>query len=261
VRERGGGWLARAADAIANLDTRTLQAAKLLAGTSDALKPGRLATRAETSRERSEERRKRFREAYEHIRRFQRDPQWAAEQVSRVVAPLAKEQPEVASKMALQYQRDMAYLASKLPVGTSAGAASFQPLKEPTFFSRAEQQQLVRVAEALADPAAAIESIAEGDIDLDVLEALKVRRPREFEALREKVIFECASNDETMGFNRKNFLGQIFDFPGDPATMLEIQESVSPPPQEQQAAPSGGAKLDAEKLTGSMALPSQSAGV
>lgn len=264
IRERGGGWLARAADAIANLDTRTAQAAKVLAGTEKSLGPTRLATRAAVQKERSDERRKRFRESYDYIRRFQRDPEFASQQIERVIGPLSKEQPEVASKIATRYQQDMAYLASKLPAGSSAGTQSFQPMKESTFFSRDEQRSLVKVAGALSDPAAAIESIADGDIDLDVIEALKVRRPREYEGLRQNVMLECASSKKEMTFARRNFLGQIFDFVGDPsldpATMLAIQESVSPPPAEQ-SAPSGGGNLDGEKLTGSMALPSQSAGV
>jgi hypothetical protein len=265
VRERGGGWLARAADAIANLDVRTTQAAKVLAGSEKSLGLGRAATRAATLKEKSDERRKRFRESYEYVRRFQRDPTFAAAQIERIIAPLAREQPEVASKLAERYQRDMAFLASKLPTGSSSGAQSFQPLKEQSFFSREDQQSFLAVAKTLADPVAAIESIAEGNVDLDVIETLKIQRPLEFAALRERVMLECASSDEEMTFKRKNFLSQVFDFVGDPsldpATMLAIQESVSPPPEQQQGAPSGGTNVDGEKLTSPMALPSQSAGV
>lgn len=258
LRERGSGWIAKAADAIARSESRLTVAAKQLAGATR-----RAAIRAGNAREQAKERSEKFDGVMRHLERYQRDPEYASATLERIVSPVAREQPEVASKIAENYAADMAFLASKAPRATSAGARSFQPLKEEKFYTRDEKAQITKLAEALADPTAAIENIAEGGIDLDVIEALRVRRPREFAGLREKVMLECAELKDKLPFARRNFLSLVFDFEGDPslepATMAAIQASNPPPAQGQP--PAAGAQLNAEKLTGEQLLPSQKAGV
>jgi len=164
--------------------------------------------------------------------------------------------------MAERYQADMAYLASKAPKGFSAGAKSFQPLKETRSYSRDEQIKLTKIATALANPAQAVEDIAEGRIDLDVIEALRVRRPIVFEGLRDKVMAECAAAKDKLPFARRNYLSMVFNFTGDPSldpsTMAEIQASAPPPPET--PAPKGGS-LNAAAQAEAMQLPSQKAGI
>lgn len=260
LRERGAGWIAKAADSIAKSEARMNAAAKKLAGGASI---ARTATRALGARENNEERSKRFDDVMRHVDQFQRDPEYAQAQVERIVAPIVREQPEVASKMAMQYQGDIAYLASKAPRGTSAGTKGFQPLKSQRHFSRVEKDTFARIAEALADPTTAIDDIAEGRIDPDVIEALRERRPLVYEDLRFKVMQECASLEDQMPFYRRNFLSAVFDFEGDPslegARLAALQAPAAP--SEQQPAPQPGAKLNPEALTDDSALPSQKAGI
>jgi len=255
VRERGAGWLAKAADKIARNEDVLASAAKRLAGGPSL---ARVAARGLGDRERNKE----FADVQKHVEQFQRDPEYAADQISRVIAPVGKEQPEVATKMAERYQADMAYLASKAPKGFSAGAKSFQPLKETRSYSRDEQIKLTKIATALANPAQAVEDIAEGRIDLDVIEALRVRRPIVFEGLRDKVMAECAAAKDKLPFARRNYLSMVFNFTGDPSldpsTMAEIQASAPPPPET--PAPKGGS-LNAAAQAEAMQLPSQKAGI
>jgi hypothetical protein len=129
----------------------------------------------------------------------------------------------------------MAYLASKAPKPLTNGAKSWTPLKEKKTFTKDEQREFLEVVEALADPASVAEDLAHGELNLDAIEALKIRRPREYADLREKVMIACDSREEELPFKRVNYLSLAFDFAGDeshePATIAAIQASgpASPP--------------------------------
>lgn len=253
IRERGAGWIARAADAIADSESRLNVAAKRLAGAAPRT-AGRVAAIAHDKDADS---------VISHIQRFRREPEYAEAQTVKAIAPVVKENPEVAGKIASRYAADMAYLATKLTPGTSSGNKALQPLKAKQSYPRATKTKIAKLASVLADPTAAIEDLANGKIDLDVIEALKVRRPIVFADLREKVMSECAQEKGDIPFQRRNFLSLAFDFTGDPSldpkTMSEIQASGgAPPPESKQPAPKG---MNPDKYTEAVALPSQKAGI
>jgi hypothetical protein len=265
IRERGAGWLAKAADSIAHFDARTTRAARVLAGLEHALTPSRLVTRGAIKRKQSKDRQERFKDALDHVQKFTRDPAYAAAETEKVIAPLAREQPEVASKMAARYQGDMAYLAAKAPKPSGPGAKSWQPLKSPTFYGRADKESFVKIVEALADPAAAMEDIADGELDLDVIEALKERRPQAFADLRQKVMTYAAELEDEMPYTRRVFLSMAFDYEGDPSlspdTIAAIQASTVEGATGEASKPGPNAHLDTQSITEAMSLPAQQAGV
>jgi hypothetical protein len=264
IRERGAGWLAKAADSIAHFDARTTRAARVLAGLEPAATPSRLVTRGAIQRKRSKDRQERFKGALEHVQKFTRDPAYSAAETEKVIAPLAREQPEVASKMAARYQGDMAYLAAKAPKPSGSGASSWQPLKTASFYNRTDKEGFVKLVEALAEPASAIEDLADGDLDLDVIEALKERRPQEFAELRTKVMTAAAELEGEMPYKRSVFLSLAFDYEGDPSLSSErlaaIQASTVEAATGASSKPGPNAHLDTEAMAEAMSLPAQQAG-
>lgn len=255
IRERGSGVIAKMADRIAKSEIRNTQAARVLAGLE---KPSRLAVRAETQRRNAEQRSERFKSSLEHVQRFNQDPEYADAHLRAAFGEIASEQPEVAQRMMMGLGADMAYLASVAPQGMSNGAKSFTPLKEKPSYTKDQQKRFLSVVQALSDPGSVAEDLAEGDIDLDAITALKVRRPREYADLREKVMLACAEREDELPYKRVNFLSLAFDFAGDeshePGTIAAIQASV---PQPQHPGPNSTAiPPDAGE---SLTLPNQAA--
>jgi hypothetical protein len=229
IRERGAGILAKMADRISKNELRTTQAARVLAG----LQPAKTITRAETRRRDSKRRTAEFTSALDHVRRFNADPEYVDAHLRHTFAEIATEQPEVAQQMMASMQADMAYLASKMPQPLTNGAKSWTPLKEKPTFTKEQQKDFLSIVETLADPSSVAEDLAHGEIDLEAITALKVRRPQEFAELRQKVMVACSEREEELPFKRVNFLSLAFDFAGDeshePATIAAIQASVTPP--------------------------------
>jgi hypothetical protein len=229
IRERGSGIIAKMADRIAKSELRNTTAARVLAGLE---KPSRLATRAETLRKNNERRKERFTSALDHVQRFTQDAEYADAQMRDAFGEIAAEQPEVAQKMMMGLSGDMAYLASIAPQGLSNGAKSFTPLKEKPSYTKDQQRRFLSAVQALSDPGSVAEDLAEGDIDLDAITALQVRRPREYADLREKVMLACAEREDELPYKRVNFLSLAFNFAGDeshePGTIAAIQASVPP---------------------------------
>ncbi len=229
IRERGAGILAKMADRIAKNELRTTQAARVLAG----LQPAKTITRAETRRRDSKRRTAEFTSALDHVQRFNADPEYVDAHLRHTFAEIATEQPEVAQQMMASMQADMAYLASKAPKPLTNGAKSWTPLKEKPTFTKEQQKDFLSIVETLADPSSVAEDLAHGEIDLEAITALKVRRPAEFAELRQKVMVACSEREEELPFKRVNFLSLAFDFAGDeshePATIAAIQASVTPP--------------------------------
>ncbi len=230
IRERGSGVIAKLADRIAKNEARNSHAARVLAGLE---KPSRLAVRAETQRRNAEQRSERFKASLEHVRRFTNDAQYADAHMRQNFGEIASEQPEVAQRMMMGLGADMAYLASVAPKGMSNGAKSFTPLKEKPSYTKEQQKRFLSVVQALSDPASVADDLAEGDIDLDAITALKVRRPREYADLREKVMLACAEREDELPYKRVNFLSLAFSFAGDeshePGVIAAIQASVPQP--------------------------------
>jgi len=262
-RERGAGMVARMADAISKFDARTGLAAKVMVGAVPAAK--KLPITIATRKRREDERAKNFTRVNEHVQRFASDPMYAQAETQKVIKPWTTEQPGLASKIAQRYQADMAYLAEKAPKPYSAGTKSFQPLKTPKLFSRVDKQKFLRIASALSDPADAIDDIAQGDIDLDVIEALKERRPEAYADLRTDVMTEAAKLKDEMPFARRNFLSIAFDYQGDPSldpqTLASIQSStmqnIESPDDQGGSGPPKRINVDGEALQDAMTLPSE----
>lgn len=232
MRERGAGVLAKFADRISKMELRTTKAARMIAGLE---KPSRLATRAATQADQAESRSERFQAAYQHVRQFTTDPEYASGHLHEMFAEVSTEQPEVAHKMMMGLSGDMAFLASKLPKPLTNGAKSFTPLKEKQTFTKVEQKRFLTLVDALSDPPSVAESLADGKMDLDAIEALKTRRPREYADLRIKVMTACAEREDSLPYARVNMLSLAFEFAGDvshePATLAAIQASAVAPPQ------------------------------
>lgn len=249
IRERGAGTIAKLADAITKLETRTNLAAKAIAGMGQVQKlPARFAAREAVADE--------YESVQASLEQFTSDPDKAITALSEQLHDIGREQPELATAMGVRIVGDMQYLAAELPPPVTRAAHSFTPHAEKRLVPAVQKPSLVRKAKALADPETVIRNLEAGKVDWDGIQALKQRRPELFQDLRMKVMEHTARRQEALGYHKRVMLSLTFDFTGDeslePATFAAIQESAAPPsaPPPRPPPPSGGdGELAASTLT------------
>src|SRR5690606_6114380 len=104
---------------------------------------------------------------------------------------------------------------AQLPRPLTRQSASLTPLREAIRVPKVDMQRFMAKADALADPASVLEDVARGKIDRDAVEALKERRPKIFEAMRQQVIIYTAQRSDALPYKQRILLGLAFDFPSD----------------------------------------------
>jgi hypothetical protein len=144
----------------------------------------------------------------------QSNPRGSVDHFSEVIAPIARSQPEVATAMSRILTEDQEWLESQMPQPLGA-TDSMSPLAAKPVVTHREQKRLVAYANALAKPMDVFESIGDGHVDWDGIEALKARRPELWEAMRGKVILETSQRTTPLPLRKRQLLGLVFDFDGD----------------------------------------------
>jgi hypothetical protein len=262
ARERGHELLARAADRIARTGQTMDDAAKALA-TGKRLSPRHAAAPvAATLTERYEQ-------ARDNVQAAQ-SPQTMLARMTEAARGL-EDQPGLVTAIHAGMQADTAYLASQLPQSAGADPTStLTPMATKPRISAVDMAKFVAKVEALENPAKVLEDIANGKLDQSAIEALKVRRPKLYAEMRQKIMVETAQSGDELPYEQRIRLGLAFDFRSDPsllpANMVAIQESFTPPtgPEQQPAGegsrPGPSRKLDGSKEAGkAMTLPSERA--
>lgn len=259
IRDRGAGMIAKFAERIGRAEVTAENAAQLIAtGKGAAIKAAAAgATESFASR---------YQNLVQQVNMFQSDPQAATEYLAEATGEVAARHPELAEAITTRMISDAQYLATQMPPTFSRAAESMTPFAETTTVSSFEQRRIVRIAEALNAPGDVFNDIASGSVDLDQIEAVKTQRPEMFADMRMRVAQYVAERDESLPFQQRNFVGQIFEFPADwsliPQNFATLQADQPPPPPEQMPNQPGGAapaKLDPDVFSGSMQTPSQMA--
>lgn len=169
-----------------------------------------------------------------HLEQVQRNPAHLEERAARIVAPLARSQPEVAMSMARILADDQAWLASQIPqpVNSEAAAASVTPmgLRNAPKVPPSQKRKLVAYAKALSNPMSVFEGMASGRVDWAGIEALKARRPSMWEEMRERVIYAANEAGGDLPYRKRVMLGLAFDFSSDwsMSHVAEIQATGQP---------------------------------
>jgi hypothetical protein len=259
VRERGGSALTWLASRAGHVERTIASAARRIAGGDPVTaiksfagetvgKPAasarRKAVRAGTVAMTAHDRQERYTKVRDELNAIQRNPGLVAERIERALGPIAAEQPEVAFAMGRRIAEDYAWLASKLPQPYSTFGKSLQPHLDPPVVPPHEQAKIVRYAEALSNPPSVLESIAEGRVNWEGIEALKERRPDLWAGMREMVAMRVAESGTKLEYRKRILYSLAFEFTGDP--MLErvgdLQaSSASAQPSAQPTAAQAGA--------------------
>ena len=145
---------------------------------------------------------------------------------------------------------DLEYLRRNLPGGTSARFTLTPNAVKPQV-PLYEQKEFLRRFFALERPDQAIEDLASGKINPEVVDALKERRPEIFRELRERVMAYAAQRDEELPYGRSIVLGSLFDFASDPSLQPQILASIAEihtaaKTENQQPGPAAAGKMKGE---------------
>lgn len=168
----------------------------------------------------------------DHVEQDQRNPGRIADRAARIVAPIARSQPEVAMAMSRIVAEDAAWLASQMPQPVNSNAESITPLgpRNQPKVPKSQKRKVIAYAKALTNPMAVFEGMASGHVDWDGLDAIKARRPGMWDEMRERVIVAANEAGDDLPFRKRIMLGLAFDFPSDwsMSHVAEIQATGQP---------------------------------
>lgn len=230
AREQGNYWLATMADRLSKFEVRFEAAAQALAGLRKFQRA--VAPVSTTVKER-------FAETKQQVEQLS-DPQQAVGVLARVSEGF-EDRPDIVQALHARVLGDAQYLKSQMPQTLTRVGASLTPQAEKTRLSPVAMRSFMAKATALADPLSVVESLADGKLDLDGIEALKQRRPKVFDALRQQVMIYTAQRKEALPYQRRILLGLAFDFTSDealqPENLAAIQQAFAEREQPEQQGP------------------------
>jgi len=207
IQERGADVMATLADRLSTVSGRIDLAAKVAAM---AEKPRALVAPAAVNVP------KMFTHYSSLASEAQTEPLKFAQRIGESTADVATRIPDVASKMQQTILADMAYLNSIHPAPPSRSSSTLTPQAvQAPVYSFDQKKAFVDAAMALDNPLGVFNDIARGDLPLDAITAIKVRRPGLYSEMRESVIKHTISRKEELPFKRRMLLGVAFDYPAD----------------------------------------------
>lgn len=235
IRERGAGVIARIADRAAGVAGQMELAGKMAALVEA---PKRIAAPVAVNVAQQFERYSGL------LAQAQTQPAEFAKRVGDVTADLALRAPELAAQVSQTMVADAAYLAEIHPQPPSRKSSTLTPMAVPAAtYAFNQKANFVEAAMALDHPIGVFEEIANGELPLAGIQALKARRPALWTEMRAVVIKYATQREEELPFNRRMLLGTAFDFPADWSMLHigDIQQAQAQAPQspnDPRAAPS-----------------------
>lgn len=252
-REQGNHWLATMANRLSRFETRFEVATQALAGLRK-LEPRKAIAPASVSL------RERFNETKRQVQELQNP-----ERATTVLAQVSNgfdDRPDIAMALHERVLGDAQYLQAQMPPALTRAATSLTPTAEKVRIPPSAMKRFMAKADALADPLSVLEELADGRVNRDAIEAIKARRPRLFEAMREQVMVYAAQRGESLPYQQRILLSLAFDFAGDhsmrPGVLARIQQSVAAPEEGAPEAPQSGAQIN-PRAADNTATPSQRA--
>lgn len=253
AREQGNAWLAKTASRLAKFEGRFEGAAQALAGLRKAGELRHAVAPAAVSIA------DKFERTREQVKQLE-NPQTAVTVLARASEGF-EDRPDIVAALHQRLLGDAQYLRAQMPQPLTRAGASLTPTKEESRVPPAAMRSFVSRADALADPMTVVEDLASGVLDRDGLEALKERRPRIFEALKQQVIIYTAQRGDALPYKQRLLLGMAFEFPSDeslmPENMAAIQQAYAERAEPEQG-PGPGGQLRAD-IGDSTQLPAQRA--
>ena len=251
VRERGRSLLAGLADRASKLDLRMDDFAKRLAG----IKKGGVSGVVKASTMAGD-----FDELSEAVQEADTNPRIMARVLEQSTAGMEMH-TGLAGGIHQTIQGDIAYLREKLPTRMTRASSSLTPTVETVRVTTRDKKRWLERKEALANPVSVVERLAKGEVPVDAIDALRDRRPRIWEDLRNRVMVATAERDTPLPYRKRVTLGMVFAFPADaslrPAMMRSIQAIHGTSAEPKPPGPKPTSKLDADKLSTEMMTTTQ----
>lgn len=220
AREQGNWWLSTMADRLSKFEGRFELATQAIAGIRKASEIPKKAIAPVTVSVMDK-----YERAREQVNAL-RDPRTAVAVLAQASEGLG-DRPDIVHALHQRLLGDAQYLSDSLPQPLTRAGASLTPKAEAIRLPPSAVKKFVSKADALADPLSVAEDIARGKLDRDAIEALKARRPKIYEALRNQVMIYTAQRGEALPYKQRILLSLAFDFTGDrslePQTLAAIQ--------------------------------------
>lgn len=247
LRDRADGLVAELARRVSNADIKVNWGAKALSGDGYRFPVRSAAVNALSPKESDA--------LYSAIGEMNGDPQKRIEYSADQTADIAAQYPALAAVMQSKIQGDLEYLGSKVPQRYNRIDATMTPHAVRNVGNRTDDRDFAERVAALEDPGYVVNEMMNGRIPTAAIEALKARRPKIWEQMREQVMVETAMRKDELPFRRRLTLGEAFEFPADksqlPGMLEAIQSSImpqSPGPQNQPSSADQAATVEAMPL-------------
>ena len=187
------------------------------------------------------------------VKRLASNPALAMARTDKATSGLNDREKLKAAAVARQVTA-VQFLASKTPRQFTRAGNSLTPHLADPKLSAAEARKFHRYFRGVDDPMAVVDDLANGKVDREGIEAIKVVYPKIFQEMRARVMDATMRRSEPLPYSRRIMLGTVFDFPADrsldPAYLQRTQalhaEKEQAPPPKQSPPPSnsrGGEKL------------------
>ncbi|HKY41385.1 MAG TPA: hypothetical protein VJN18_35875 [Polyangiaceae bacterium] len=262
LRERGNSVVADMARRAAQMDDGIDRVAQALAGRGEKAKAPALAAAMQGES---------LRESYERASSRVRElatPQAAMSHISALIPEVTAQYPHVgmsvSSKLLAIYQA----LQAKLPQSHVDTGTTLTPLAIKERVSPVQMRSFMSSVRGAFEPEKVIADLADGNVDREAVEMLKVAHPKVFQQLRSKVADYVEQNETELPYRRRVMLSMTFDFTGDsslePARMQGLQQTAAALTEADKIQEANMVKPQqgnpgVSKLGKTMALPSQAA--
>lgn len=158
----------------------------------------------------------RFRARSTQLAEDQRDPQQAIDRLSQQTRELERAAPNVAAGIGATVARGRAYLAATQPQGRRLPGQIFSPRTEPQP-SPEQMRAWLRRVEAVDNPLSVLDSLREGTISREQVDALRSVYPQLYARIREEALRQIGDAASPLSYQDRIRLGVLLDAPTDPS--------------------------------------------
>lgn len=230
LQNYGDRALVKMLDVVSKIDSTVSATAKALAGKDAPTIRGYAAVPVIVSK--AVDQYQRTREALDEIKA---DPRTMLARLENLTGRYSVEYPGVSAAVQAKAIAQVQAIEAAMPEPFSRASASLTPTAEEPIASIHDIGLSLRKIRAITAPAAVIQDIRNGEVDLEAIKQMRETSPALYAELRTSAMREVATRGEALGMRERLFLGLAFDFVSDyslrPGVIAAIQASHAPPPE------------------------------
>lgn len=150
--------------------------------------------------------------------------------ISGAVAPLTAHAPQATNAFERAALRATSFLASKIPAGHRIEGSLTPQLERPRV-SDVEKERFLRYVQAVHDPTVILESMKNGSITGEHVEAIRTVYPELYGEIRQKIMARLQDAKHPMPYAMEFRVRRLFGLPGMDGRMVNLlQQNFSGPP-------------------------------